>query len=57
MIKDFINKNAGIKFTIVLGSGFHIQKKSNTILSSWEMLLKKMDPKKIIKHFANQFIK
>jgi hypothetical protein len=44
MIKDFINKNAGIKFTIVLGSGFHIQKKSNTILSSWEMLLKKMDP-------------
>lgn len=45
MIKDFINKNAGIKFTIVLGSGFHIQKNSNTILSSWEMLLKKMDPK------------
>lgn len=44
MIKDFINKNAGIKFTIVLGSGFHIQKNSNTILSSWEMLLKKMDP-------------
>ena len=45
MIKDFINKNAGIKFTIVLGSGFHIQKNSNTILSSWELILKKMDPK------------
>lgn len=45
MIKDFINKNAGIKFTIVLGSGFHTQNNLKTILSSWEMLLKNMDPK------------
>lgn len=45
MSKNFINKNDGIKFTIVLGSGFHIPKNSNTILSSWEMLLKKMHPK------------
>jgi hypothetical protein len=44
MIRDFINKNHGIKFTIVLGSGFHIAQNSNTILSSWEMLLKKMYP-------------
>jgi hypothetical protein len=44
MIRDFINKNHGIKFTIVLGSGFHIAQNSNTILSSWEMLLKKMSP-------------
>lgn len=47
-----INKNfeqllntPGIKFTIILGSGFHRQALgSNTILSNWEKLLKDQEP-------------
>lgn len=35
----------GVKFTIILGSGFHKQALgSNTILSNWEKLLKDQDP-------------
>ena len=33
-----------VKFTVILGSGFHIQALgSNSILSNWEKLLKKQD--------------
>lgn len=44
IFKDYFNKNNGIKYTIVLGSGFHKTKNSNTVLSSWEMLLKNTFP-------------
>jgi hypothetical protein len=38
-------KDSTIKFTIILGSGFHRQAfKSDSILSSWEMLLRRLSP-------------
>ena len=32
------------KLTIVLGSGFHKSNKLDNLLSSWGLLLKKLDP-------------
>lgn len=38
-------KDPDVKFTIILGSGFHRQAlKKDTILSSWEMLLRRLSP-------------
>ena len=34
-----------VKLTIVLGAGFHKKVICNTILSNWDLLLKKLDPK------------
>jgi hypothetical protein len=42
---EFLLNDPTIKFTIILGSGFHRQALgSNSILSNWEKLLKEQDP-------------
>lgn len=39
-------KDPTIKFTIILGSGYHCEALgNNSILSNWELLLKRLDPK------------
>jgi hypothetical protein len=42
--EEYLNANKGIKFTIILGSGFHKINQQKTILSSWDELFKKMVP-------------
>lgn len=42
--EDYYRENKGIKFTIILGSGFHSKNCKKTILNSWELLLKKISP-------------
>jgi hypothetical protein len=49
----------GERFTIILGSGFHLQaKQKDSILSSWEMLLQKLSPDcKLTKEYHLDFEK
>ena len=51
-----LHNDSKVKFTIILGSGFHLQaKQKDSILSSWEMLLQKLSPDcKLSKIFNNQ---
>ncbi len=52
-------KDPELKFTIILGSGFHLQaKQKDSILSSWEMLLQKLSPDcKLTKEYHLDFEK